>query len=49
MRPATSRLMAQNDHGTTVSSRAGIPVPAVVRYIAGYQAGAKGPCRASRC
>ena len=34
-------LMAQNDHSTTVSSVGGIPVPAVVRYIAGYQAGAK--------
>jgi basic membrane protein A len=34
-------LMAQNDHHTTVSSVGGIPVPAVVRYIAGYQAGAK--------
>src|SRR5579862_3521598 len=34
-------LMAQNDHATTVSSVGGIPVPAVVRYIAGYQAGAK--------
>ena len=32
-------LMAQNDHHTTVSSVGGIPVPAVVRYIAGYQAG----------
>ena len=34
-------LMAQKDHHTTVSSVGGIPVPAVVRYIAGYQAGAK--------
>jgi basic membrane protein A and related proteins len=34
-------LMAQNDHHTMVSSVGGIPVPAVVRYIAGYQAGAK--------
>jgi basic membrane protein A len=34
-------LMAQDDHHTTVSSVGGIPVPAVVRYIAGYQAGAK--------
>jgi basic membrane protein A and related proteins len=34
-------LMAQNDHHTTVSSVGGIPVPAVVRYIAGFQAGAK--------
>ena len=34
-------LMARNDHGGTVSSVGGIPVPAVVRYIAGYQAGAK--------
>jgi basic membrane protein A and related proteins len=34
-------LMAQNDKSTTVSSVGGIPVPAVVRYIAGYQAGAK--------
>jgi basic membrane protein A len=34
-------LMAQKDHSTTVSSVGGIPVPAVVRYIAGYQAGAK--------
>jgi len=34
-------LMAQKDKATTVSSVGGIPVPAVVRYIAGYQAGAK--------
>jgi basic membrane protein A len=34
-------LMAQKDHASTVSSVGGIPVPAVVRYIAGYQAGAK--------
>jgi basic membrane protein A len=34
-------LMAQNDKSTTVSSVGGIPVPAVVRYIAGFQAGAK--------
>ena len=34
-------LMAQKDHHTTVSSVGGIPVPAVVRYIAGFQAGAK--------
>jgi basic membrane protein A len=34
-------LMAQHDHHTTVSSVGGIPVPAVVRYIAGFQAGAK--------
>ncbi len=34
-------LMAQNDHSTTVSSVGGIPVPAVVRYIAGFQSGAK--------
>jgi basic membrane protein A len=34
-------LMAQKDGKTTVSSVGGIPVPAVVRYIAGFQAGAK--------
>ncbi len=34
-------LMAQKDGSTTVSSVGGIPVPAVVRYIAGFQAGAK--------
>jgi basic membrane protein A len=34
-------LMAQYDHDTTVSSVGGIPVPAVVHYIAGYQAGVK--------
>jgi basic membrane protein A len=34
-------LMAQRDHSNTVSSVGGIPVPAVVRYIAGFQAGAK--------
>src|SRR5215469_17895960 len=33
--------MAQKDGKTTVSSVGGIPVPAVVRYIAGFQAGAK--------
>jgi basic membrane protein A len=34
-------LEAKRLHGTTVSSVGGIPVPAVIRYIAGYQAGAK--------
>jgi basic membrane protein A len=34
-------LMAQKDGAKTVSSVGGIPVPAVVRYIAGFQAGAK--------
>src|SRR3954451_20445823 len=34
-------LMAQKDGKSTVSSVGGIPVPAVVRYIAGFQAGAK--------
>jgi basic membrane protein A len=38
-------LMAQHDHHTTVSSVGGIPVPAVIRYIAGYQAGAKAAVR----
>jgi len=36
-----AELMAQKDHHTTVGSVGGIPVPAVVRYIAGFQAGAK--------
>ncbi|HEY4348065.1 MAG TPA: BMP family ABC transporter substrate-binding protein, partial [Gaiellaceae bacterium] len=34
-------LMAQKDGSKAVSSVGGIPVPAVVRYIAGFQAGAK--------
>ncbi len=34
-------LEAKRLKGTTVSSVGGIPVPAVIRYIAGYQAGAK--------
>jgi basic membrane protein A and related proteins len=34
-------LEAKRLHGSTVSSVGGIPVPAVIRYIAGYQAGAK--------
>jgi len=34
-------LMAQHDHHTVVSSVGGVAVPPVVRYIAGYQAGAK--------
>jgi basic membrane protein A len=34
-------LVAQKDGAKTVSSVGGIPVPAVVRYIAGFQAGAK--------
>ncbi len=34
-------LEAKRLGGSTVSSVGGIPVPAVIRYIAGYQAGAK--------
>jgi basic membrane protein A len=34
-------LEAKRLNGTTVSSVGGIPVPAVIRYIAGFQAGAK--------
>jgi basic membrane protein A len=34
-------LEAKRLKGTTVSSVGGIPVPAVIRYIAGYQAGAQ--------
>ena len=34
-------LEAKRLGGATVSSVGGIPVPAVIRYIAGYQAGAK--------
>ncbi len=34
-------LQAQKDGASEVSSVGGIPVPAVVRYIAGFQAGAK--------
>ena len=41
-------LMAKKDGKTTVSSVGGIPVPAVVRYIAGFQAGEGGLSRASR-
>jgi basic membrane protein A len=34
-------LMAQLDKHTVIGSVGGVPVPPVVRYIAGYQAGAK--------
>ena len=40
-------LMAQKDGKTTVSSVGGIPVPAVVRYIAATRPARRRPSRAS--